>query len=293
MVDATLGEGGHAEAFLRRYGGVSVVGVDADAVMQSRARVRLAEFGARVEFFNMWSDDFFSSYPAHLPPPELILCDLGISLFHYEASGRGFSFRAGEPLDMRLDPSLPVSAADIVNTRSESALADIFFQFGGERYSRRIAERIVLRRTGAPFKTASDLAECVYSAVPPAYRHARIHPATRTFQALRIVVNGELDRLPRILERAFSVLADGGVFGVITFHSLEDRIVKNYFRNISRGCSCPPEMPICKCGGKPRAELVTRKAVKASEAEKAANPPSRSAQLRVVKKRFYGDGSDA
>ncbi len=293
MVDGTLGEGGHTEAFLTRYGCLTVAGVDADSVMLNRAKTRLADFSSRIKFFNVWSDSFFSAYPEELPAPEIILCDLGISLFHYEKSGRGFSFRAGEPLDMRLDPSYPESAADIVNKRSESDLADIIFKFGEERYSRRIASSIVLRRKGAPFRVASDLAECVYSAVPPAYRHGKLHPATRTFQALRIAVNGELERLPRILEKGFSVLAEGGLFGVITFHSLEDRMVKNYFRNLSRSCTCPPEMPICKCGGKPRAELITKKAVKPSEEEKRVNPPSRSARLRVVRKLICGEKSSA
>ncbi len=293
MVDGTLGEGGHTEAFLTRYRNLTVAGVDADPVMLERAKTRLSGFSSRVMFFNTWSDTFFSEYPDNLPSPELILCDLGISLFHYERSGRGFSFRAGEPLDMRLDSSFPESAADIVNKRSENELADIIFQYGEERYSRRIAAKIVLRRKGAPFKVASDLAECVYSAVPPAYRHGKIHPATRTFQALRIAVNRELDRLPRILEKGFSVLSEGGLFGVITFHSLEDRIVKNYFRNLGRNCTCPPEMPICKCGGRPKAELITKKAVKPTEEEKAVNPPSRSARLRVIKKLFCGENSNA
>ena len=284
MVDATLGEGGHTEAFLRRCSSLTVAGVDADADILERAQERLAEFEGRVMFFNEWSDAFFSQYPKELPAPDIILMDLGISLFHYEKSGRGFSFRAGEPLDMRLDPSFEKTAAAIVNNESEADLERILFEYGEERYSRRIASAIAERRRGAPFCTAQELAECVYSVVPPAYRHGRLHPATRTFQALRIAVNGELERLPAMLQNAFAQLKPGGLFGVITFHSLEDRIVKNAFRNLSKSCTCPPEMPICKCGGKARAELVTKKPVMPSEAEVAANPPSRSAKLRVVKK---------
>ena len=284
MVDATLGEGGHTEALLRRCPSLSVAGVDADADILERARLRLSEFAGRVVFFNEWSDAFFSEYPKELPAPDIILMDLGISLFHYEKSGRGFSFRHAEPLDMRLDLSLPKTAASIVNKASENELSNILFAYGEERYSRRIASAIAERRRGAPFFSSQELAECVYSAVPPAYRHGRLHPATRTFQALRIAVNGELDRLPIMLEKAFARLKPGGLFCVITFHSLEDRIVKNAFRELSKSCTCPPEMPICKCGGKARAELVTKKAVAPSEAEVAANPPSRSAKLRVVKK---------
>ena len=284
MVDATIGEGGHTEAFLRRFPRLSVAGVDADADILERARVRLSEFAGRVLFFNQWSDAFFSEYPKELPQPDIILMDLGISLFHYEMSGRGFSFRAGEPLDMRLDLSLPKTAADIVNGMSERDLADIIFRYGEERYSRQIAAAVAQRRRGAPFRTAQELAECVYSVVPPPYRHGRIHPATRTFQALRIAVNGELSRLPAMLEKAFEALKPDGVFGVITFHSLEDRIVKNAFRDLCRNCTCPPEMPICECGGKAAAQPVTKKAVMPSDAEIAANPPSRSAKLRVIRK---------
>lgn len=284
MVDATLGEGGHAAAFLRRCPALSVAGVDADADILERARARLSAFGERVSFYNAWSDAFFSDYPAGLPMPDIILMDLGISLFHYEASGRGFSFRAGEPLDMRLDPSLGKTAADIVNAANERELANILFEYGEERYSRQIAAAIAERRRGAPFRTAQELAECVYSVVPPAYRHCRIHPATRTFQALRIAVNGELDRLPVMLEKAFERLKPNGTFGVITFHSLEDRIVKNAFRDLCKSCICPPEMPICECGEKPRAKMASKKPIMPSAEEVAANPPSRSAKLRVIRK---------
>ena len=284
MVDATLGEGGHTEAFLRRCASLSVAGVDADTAILERARLRLSEFAGRVMFFNGWADAFFSEYPKELPAPDIILMDLGISLFHYEKSGRGFSFRHAEPLDMRLDSSLPKTAASIVNKMPENELSRILFEYGEERYSRRIAAAIVERRRGAPFRSAAELAECVYSVVPPSYRHGRIHPATRSFQALRIAVNGELDRLPIMLEKAFAALKSGGLFGVITFHSLEDRIVKNAFRDLAKSCTCPPEMPICECVGKARAELVTKKPAMPSEAEVADNPPSRSAKLRVIKK---------
>lgn len=291
MIDGTLGEGGHSEAFLEHFPELRIIGIDADVRIQARARERLAPFGDRICFYAGWSHDFFHEYPEGEKRPDIILMDLGISLFHYEKSGRGFSFRSDEPLDMRLDPHSEISAADIINTYSEKDLADLIYQFGEEQYSRRIAKAVCEARRTSRFCTARSLAECVFSAVPSAYRHGRIHPATKTFQALRIAVNGELDKLPSLLESAFSILEPEGKFGVITFHSLEDRIVKNYFRDLGKNCTCPPEMPICKCGGKPKARLLTRKAVGPSEAEIEDNSPSRSAKLRVVQKIRYGEES--
>lgn len=284
FVDGTLGEGGHTEAFLKRFPQLTVVGIDADTVIQERAKERLAVFGNRVRFFSGWSDDFFKNYPDALKAPDIILLDLGISVFHYTKSGRGFSFSADEELDMRLNPALKESAADIVNTYSEKALADLIFGYGEERYSRRIAAKIAEKRVVSKLKTAKELADCVYYAVPQNYRYGRVHPATKTFQALRIAVNGELKRLPSLLEAAFAALAAGGRLGVISFHSLEDRIVKSYFRDLCKNCTCPKNMPICKCGGKPKAVMVNKKAVKAGSEEIKDNPPSRSARLRVIRK---------
>ena len=284
FVDGTLGEGGHTEAFLTAYPQLEAIGVDADPVIQAAAKERLAGFLDRVRFVSSWSDDFFNDYPADLRAPNLILLDLGISVFHYTKSGRGFSFSADEALDMRLNPALKESAADIVNTYSEKALADLIFGYGEERYSRRIAAKIAEKRVLSVFETAKELADCVYDAVPGSYRHGKLHPATKTFQALRVAVNDELKRLPFLLEAAFKVLAPGGRLGVITFHSLEDRIVKGYFRDLAKNCTCPANMPICKCGGRARAVLVNKKAVKACENEVKENPPSRSARLRVIRK---------
>lgn len=288
MVDGTLGEGGHTEAFLTAYPDLRVIGIDADSSIQARAKERLAPFGDRVSFYSGWSDAFFREYPADSQKPDIILIDLGISLFHYEKSGRGFSFRTDEPLDMRLDPTVGESAADIVNTTREEELANLIYQFGEEQYSRRIARAICESRATSKFASAKSLADCIYGAVPANYRHGRIHPATKTFQALRIAVNEELSRLPRLLDLAFGTLAPGGKFGVITFHSLEDRIVKNAFRNLAKACTCPPEVPICKCGGKPKADLLTKKSISASEEEIKRNSPSRSARLRIVRKIPYG-----
>ncbi|ULQ60174.1 16S rRNA (cytosine(1402)-N(4))-methyltransferase RsmH [Brucepastera parasyntrophica] len=285
MVDGTLGEGGHSEAFLSAFPDLVIIGIDADSKIQERARERLDRFGSRMRFYNGWSDDFFSGYPAGEKKPDIILLDLGISLFHYEKSGRGFSFRINDPLDMRLNSSSGKSAADIVNTYNETDLANLIYINSEERYSRVIAKKICESRKNRPFATTQELAEVIYDAVPSAYRHGRIHPATKTFQALRIAVNSELERLPGLLELAFGVLAPAGRLGVITFHSLEDRIVKNYFRLLSKACTCGPEVPICKCGGKPKAELITKKSVSPSADEILNNPPSRSARLRVLRKK--------
>lgn len=283
MIDCTLGEGGHSFGFLESYPLLRIKGIDADSVIQERARERLAPFAGRMSFYSGWFDEFFRGY-AEERRPDLILFDLGISVFHYERSGRGFSFRHDEALDMRLNPASGESACDIVNGMTEAQLADMIYLYSDEKYSRRIAAAIVRARSLCRITSASVLADIIYDAVPAQYRHGAIHPATRTFQALRIQVNGELKRLSEAVHGAFSVLNAGGKMGVITFHSLEDRIVKNYFRNLGKACVCPPEVPSCVCGGSPCAELLTRKPAEPSAEEISRNPPSRSAKLRVVRK---------
>ncbi|MGO9308103.1 MAG: 16S rRNA (cytosine(1402)-N(4))-methyltransferase RsmH [Spirochaetia bacterium] len=283
FVDATLGEGGHSLAFLERYPRLSVIGVDADPAILVTARERLRPFAERVRVVNSWYGRFFKDYPAG-PGPDLVLMDLGVSRFHFEAAGRGFSFDRDEPLDMRLSPDLPATAADIVNTSDASELMDILFTFGEERNARSIVSRLVRERSREPITSASRLASVVAAAVPGRHRYGRIHPATRTFQALRIAVNRELEQLETGLAEAVRVLAPEGRIGVITFHSLEDRIVKRFFRDKSRECTCPPEWPICQCGGKADLRLVTGKPVTASEEEVFLNPASRSARLRVAQK---------
>ena len=284
MVDSTLGEGGHTEAFLQRYPGLKICGVDADQAIQARARERLSAFGGRVFFYNGWFNDFYSNYPQDLPKPNLILFDLGISIFHYELSGRGFSFRNDEPLDMRIDPSKGRSAADIVNQAGERELADLIYLYGEEKLSRRIAAAIVEARACGKIESSAALAGIVEKAVGGRYAREKIHPATRTFQALRIAVNDELGHLPKALFDAFNVLEAGGKMGVITFHSLEDRIVKNFFRNLAKQCVCPPNAPKCVCEGRPCAEILTKKPLGPTDQEVKVNSPSRSAKLRVARK---------
>jgi len=289
MIDATMGEGGLSYAMLSRYPDLSMVGIDADPVIQNIARKNLAEFDSRVEFHTGWAQDFFAAYPAALRRPHTVVADLGVSLFHYKTSGRGFGFSADEPLDMRLDPSSGFSATELLMRMSEKDIADTLYKNAGERYSRRIARAIVQERQTAgkaagALATAAALSELIQRAVPAVYRHGPIHPATRTFMALRIEVNRELARLPELLERAFDVLMPGGRFGVISFHSAEDRIVKDFFREKGKNCTCPPQAPKCVCGGRRKLNILTRKGVTAGEAELKRNPPSRSARLRVVEK---------
>ena len=284
MIDSTLGEGGHTNAFLSKYPELKICGVDADSVIQQRAKERLSCFGDRIRFFNGWFNDFYSSYPAEMPKPDLILFDLGISVFHYEKSNRGFSFRYDETLDMRLNENGTLSAFDIVNSYSEKDLADLIFLYGEEKLSRRIASAIVEARSVSEISSSKSMAEIIYNCVPEKYRHGAIHPATRTFQALRIAANDELGHLPKALFDAFNCLNAGGKMGVITFHSLEDMIVKNFFRNLGKECVCPPEFAECRCGGKQCAEILTRKPVCPGEEEIKVNSPSRSAKLRVVRK---------
>ncbi len=271
IVDGTLGEGGHSERFLAAYPEAHVVGIDADPVMASRAAERLSKWSDRFEARVGWSDEVLSRWNER--EPDVILMDLGISTYHYEGSGRGFSFSGNEPLDMRLSGSSGQSAADIVNSMREDDLADLIYTFGEERYSRRIARRIIEKRREGRIEQASDLALIVVSAVPPQARHGRIHPATRTFQALRIAVNGELDRLGRLLESAPRLLAKDGRLGIISFHSLEDRMVKRAFRALD-----------VRYGG--TFEVLTRKPLVPGEREIRENPPSRSAKFRAVRRLF-------
>jgi 16S rRNA (cytosine1402-N4)-methyltransferase len=282
LVDCTLGEGGHSQQFLQNFPFLRIIGLDADRSIQAVAKDRLQEYSERIEFRNQWFDDFFLNFPAGMQRPDRILIDLGISVFHYEKGRRGFSFREEGELDMRLNRDSGPSALDILRETGEEELANIIFQFGEERYSRRIARAIVQRREIV--FNASELAQIIWDSVPPPYRRGRIHPATRTFQALRIAVNDELGRLDRVLEGATRVLKPGGRLGIITFHSLEDRRVKHYFRELSKVCVCPPEQMRCTCERIQRFRILTKKPLTASSEEIAVNAPSRSAKFRVIEK---------
>jgi 16S rRNA (cytosine1402-N4)-methyltransferase len=290
VLDCTQGEGGHSEAFLERFPGCKLIGVDADPQIQEIAKERLSKFGDRVYFYSGWAQDFLAEYPAQFKRPDAMILDLGISSFHYEISGRGFSFRNDEALDMRLDTSKGATAAMLIAQLPENELANLLYNNAEERYSRRIARAIAEQRRVSPVATTAALAEIVTAAVPDSYRHGHTHPATKVFQALRIAVNGELSRLPDLLESALRVLEPGGKLGVITFHSIEDRVVKNFFRMKNKDCTCPPENPICNCSGRRAVNILTRKGVCPTDEEISRNPPSRSARLRAVEKILDEDG---
>ena len=284
LIDGTVGEGGHSERFLESFLDLRIVGLDTDKTILNRARERLSGYGGRFSVYNTWFDEFFDSYGLE-ERPDRVLLDLGISMYHYKDSERGFTFSSEEPLDMRLRGEGP-SAADIIRDSSEAELADLIYLYGEERLSRRIARAIVGARSS--IHTSGDLERVIWKAVPTSYRRGRIHPATRTFQALRIAVNHELERLSRALPRIVDVLKPGGRLGVISFHSLEDRIVKRFFRDRSSGAS--GNAPMDKTGGD-KFSVVTKKPIVADEDEKTANPASRSAKFRVLEKVGSGDQS--
>ena len=268
MIDATTGEGGHTSLFLEKYPKLSVIGLDRDSGIQEKAIKRLEKYKERFTPVNTWFDDYLEKREGE--SADLVLFDLGISTYHYVESGRGFSFMKDEALDMRLDTTSSFDARYIVNNYDKESLASILYNFGEERYSRRIADRIVTYRSGKEIESAKELEDIVYHAVPENYRHGRINPATRTFQALRIAVNGELDRIKPALLDAVRVLKKGGMLGVITFHSLEDRIAKWTLKERSSEVD--------------DIEILTKKPIVPSKEEEDENPPSRSAKLRIARK---------
>jgi len=292
MVDANTGEGGHSSAFLSNFPDLKVICIDADSSVLGIAQKRMEDYTDRVHFYCGWSNDFFADYPSEFKRPDTILFDLGVSFYHYKESGKGFTFEKDEYLDMRIDASNGLTAADLLARLPEKELADLIFNNAQEKYSRRIASSIVQQRQKSTVTTTQALADLVYRAVPASYRHAQIHPATKTFQALRIAVNGELSRLPSLLGAALRILEPGGRLGVISFHSLEDRIIKNFFRSMNKDCICPQNAPICKCEGRRSVDLLTKKGVTPAQEEIERNPPSRSARLRVVQKILDGDSDD-
>lgn len=280
-VDCTLGAGGHAWGILEASTpGGRLLGLDVDPQALALARDRLAEFGDRVHIVQA-SYVTLSEQLQALGWREVqgILLDLGVSSMQLDTAERGFSFQADAPLDMRFDPQNPVTAASLVNELPESELAELLFRYGEEKRSRQVARAIVQAR---PLKTTRELAAVVGKAT----RSGRpgMHPATRTFQALRIAVNRELEAVESVLPQAVAALAPGGRLAVISFHSLEDRIVKGFFRQESQDCICPPKQPVCTCGHRASIREVNRKPVEASEEEVRENPRARSAKLRVAEK---------
>lgn len=280
-VDGTVGGAGHSREIASRLTSGRLIAFDQDPEAVAVASGRLEGLSATVvhsNFKNMKSVLMEMGIEA----VDGILLDLGVSSHQLDTAERGFSFHKDAPLDMRMSGE-GTTAADLVNSLSAEELSNIFFRFGEEKFSRRIAERIVNVRADKPITTTTALAELIASAVPAAARRDG-HPARRCFQALRIAVNGELDILSGALDDAFSLLKCGGVLSVISFHSLEDRIVKQSFREYCTGCICPPDIPVCVCGRKPQGKLLTRKPIEASSEELKENPRSRSAKLRSIVK---------
>jgi 16S rRNA (cytosine1402-N4)-methyltransferase len=279
-IDGTLGGGGHAAAILEQSSpGGQLLGIDADPAAISAARERFRDSPDSLLLVN---DNYanlqsicikYDFFPVHG-----ILLDLGLSSLQLDVNGRGFSFQHDAPLDMRFSPTQKTTAADIINTATEARLARIIRDFGEESQSIRIARSIIKER---PIKTTGKLAEVIEKAVG---RHSRLHPATRTFQALRIAVNHELEHLETVLKQAVALLGYEGRLVVISYHSLEDRIVKQFLQRESRGCICPPGTPVCVCGHTPMIRLINKKIITPSSAEISRNPRSRSARLRAAER---------
>ncbi|HET7075851.1 MAG TPA: 16S rRNA (cytosine(1402)-N(4))-methyltransferase RsmH [Chloroflexia bacterium] len=289
-IDGTVGAGGHAAGILERSAPTGrLLGLDQDPQALAVAGARLAEFGERAVLVHANFATMGEVAPRYgFLATDGVLLDLGVSSMQLDTPTRGFSFLAEAPLDMRMDPTASGQppAADLVNQLPEGELADLIYRYGEERDSRRIARRIVAERQVAPIETTSRLAAIVLAAVGgrPAGPKGRIHPATRTFQALRIAVNRELDVLPGALDAAVDLLKPGGRLAVIAFHSLEDRIVKQFIQQAVKGCICPPELPVCQCGRKPRLRTISKGAIQAAAAEVESNPRARSARLRVAER---------
>ena len=285
-VDCTTGGGGHSLEIAKRLtDGGRLIAIDRDEDALRAAGRRLADFADRVTFVHS-NYAMLQSVLADLGVPGVdgVLADLGVSSYQLDTAERGFSYMQDAPLDMRMDREQPLRAYDVVNTYSEEELRRILYDFGEEKFARNIAANIVKKRSEHPIETTLELAELVKASMPKTAREGGHHPAKRTFQAIRIEVNSELSSIPPALDAAVHALNPGGRIAVITFHSLEDRLVKQKFAALSSGCTCPREFPVCVCGKKPVVRVITKKPVTAGEDELEVNPRSRSAKLRVAEK---------
>ena len=285
-LDGTLGGAGHARLILEKSAPDGMlIGLDRDPEALAAAQEVLTSYQERVVF----RQENYSAAPKVLAELGIagfdgMFLDLGVSSRQLDTAERGFSFREEGPLDMRMGPDAPSTAAEVLGSYDEYELKRIFRDYGEERWAGRIARRIVATRMEKPLETTGQLAELVRDTVPKGRVPSRIHPATRVFQALRIYVNDELGSLQTMLENMIDLLNPGGRFVVISFHSLEDRLVKRAFRREAKGCQCPPRTPICICGRLPRAEMLTKKGLKATEEEVANNPRARSAIARAIQR---------
>jgi 16S rRNA (cytosine1402-N4)-methyltransferase len=286
VIDATFGAGGHASLLARDLDGRGrLVAIDRDPTVRpffEGFRRRHADLQTR--FLRGEADVVLGQLAGNAFRADAVLMDLGVSSMQIDRPERGFSYATDAPLDMRMDPTAALSAADLVNEASERELATIFRRLGEERYARQIARAVVRRRRERPFERTAELVDTIRGALPAPARFGDGHPGKRVFQALRIAVNDELGSLERALPAALEVLRPGGRLAVISFHSLEDRIVKHFLRDEERGCTCPPDFPVCVCGREPALRVLTRKAVRPSAREVAENPRAASARLRAAVK---------
>lgn len=283
-LDATLGGGGHSYEILSRGAG-KLIGIDQDREAIAAATKRLEEFSDKVITVNRNFSEVKSILEdLGIDNVDGAVMDLGVSSYQLDNAERGFSYMHDAPLDMRMDRDNPLSAYDVVNTYSEEELTKIFYEYGEEKWSARIAKFIIERRENKPIKTTGELSDIIKAAIPKAARMDGGHPAKRVFQAIRIEVNGELRILKQAVCDFVDVLKPGGVLSIITFHSLEDRIVKKTFQELAKGCTCPKSFPVCVCGKTPQVKILTGKPVLPSEAELDENSRSKSAKLRAVVK---------
>ena len=280
-IDGTCGGAGHSREIAKRLDTGRLIGIDRDPDAVMTASERLSGLNAEVVRGN-YSDMKAKAAELGIEAVDGILLDLGVSSYQLDTAERGFSYHADAPLDMRMSKE-GLSARDIVNEYSREQLVKLLYEYGEEKFAPRIADAIIRRRETAPIETTSELADIVREGVPAKFRREK-NPCKKTFQAIRIAVNCEFEHLDKALDEGFELLKKGGRFCIITFHSLEDRIVKQRFAGWCKGCTCPPDFPVCVCGNKPKARLVSRKPAEASESELEANPRSRSAKLRIIEK---------
>ena len=285
-IDGTAGGAGHSSCIASHLSeGGRLIALDQDEVAVQTATARLAAFGERATVVRSnFREVERVCRDLGIEQIDGMLLDLGVSSYQLDTAERGFSYQADAPLDMRMDLRNPLSAYEVVNEYSEERIKRILFEYGEERFSGRIASAILRAREQAPIRTTGELVRIVKGAIPAAARDGGHHPAKRTFQALRIEVNAELDVIEPAIRSAVSMLREGGRIAIITFHSLEDRIVKQTFADLASGCTCPKNFPVCVCGKKPKVKVVTRKPILPGEAELEENPRSRSAKLRVAEK---------
>ncbi len=284
-LDGTLGRAGHSLEIVKRLTTGRLIGIDRDETAIAAAQERLADYADRVTLVHSNFDRVGEILDElGIDGADGMLFDLGVSSPQLDDAERGFSYMHDAPLDMRMDRTAALCAREVVNEWSYEELRRILFAYGEERYASLIAKHIVQKREEAPIETTLQLAEIIKAAMPPSALREKQHPAKRSFQAIRIAVNGELDALPPMLEAAADKLHTGGRLAVISFHSLEDRVIKQTMQALATGCTCPPNFPVCVCGKKPKMKLISRKPIVSGEAELAYNPRARSAKLRVAEK---------